>query len=329
MFGRFTVRSSRVVFIRGVWRSRTSCIELAVALLMVLTAGCRSVPHYAPVVPIEGDEIVVAGERFHTGTRIVTWLEPGGYNAYEGLSPVPLRQPVLTRQRQNKIEQNVRGLLTLQSFVDQFVVHYDACGVSSRCFGALQARQLSVHFLLDVDGTIYQTLDLQERALHATVANDRSVGIELANIGAYPPNNVQPLDLWYRRDIDGRTALTIPAAIKHPGILTANFQARPSRASPISGRVQGQTLVQYDFTPEQYAALAKLTAALCHVFPKIRPAYPHGFLSDEPVMRKLADRRLARFRGVVGHYHIQLNKIDPGPAFDWRRYMAAVRQELR
>src|SRR4051794_5925877 len=30
----------------------------------------------------KGDEIIVAGQRFHTGTRVVTWMEPGGYDAY-------------------------------------------------------------------------------------------------------------------------------------------------------------------------------------------------------------------------------------------------------
>ena len=49
-------------------------------------------------------------------------------------------------------------------------------------------RGLSVHFMLDLDGTIYQTLDLKEGAWHATVANGRSIGIEIANIGAYPPD---------------------------------------------------------------------------------------------------------------------------------------------
>jgi N-acetyl-anhydromuramyl-L-alanine amidase AmpD len=37
--------------------------------------------------------------------------------------------------------------------------------------------------MLDLDGTIYQTLDLKERASHATIANSRSIGIEIANMG--------------------------------------------------------------------------------------------------------------------------------------------------
>ena len=34
--------------------------------------------------------------------------------------------------------------------------------------------------MLDVDGTIYQTLDVKERAWHATTSNTRAVGIEIA-----------------------------------------------------------------------------------------------------------------------------------------------------
>src|SRR4051812_43490117 len=32
--------------------------------------------------PRKGDEIVVAGQMFHTGTRVVTWMDAGGYDAY-------------------------------------------------------------------------------------------------------------------------------------------------------------------------------------------------------------------------------------------------------
>ena len=84
----------------------------------------------------------------------------------------------------------------LQRVVDQFVIHFDAAGTSKRCFEVLHDRRgLSVHFLLDLDGTIYQTLDVKESAWHATVANGRSVGVEVANIGAYPVQGPDPLAL--------------------------------------------------------------------------------------------------------------------------------------
>jgi N-acetyl-anhydromuramyl-L-alanine amidase AmpD len=221
------------------------------------------------------------------------------------------------------------ALSALQKVVDQFVLHYDACGLSQLCFQALHSRGLSVHFLLDIDGTVYQTLDLQERALHATIANDRSIGIEIANIGAYPAEAAEPLDAWYARESGGRVALTVPARLMGLRVLTPDFRGRPAQPKPVTGSVQGQTLTQFDFTPEQYAALVKLTAALSRVFPQIRPRYPHAFLSRNVISHTLSKGRLLRYHGVLGHFHVQDNKVDPGPAFDWPEFMAAVRAELR
>ena len=42
---------------------------------------------------------------------------------------------------------------------------------------------LSVHFMVDADGTIYQTLDLLERAYHAEEVNSDSIGVEICNRG--------------------------------------------------------------------------------------------------------------------------------------------------
>ncbi len=272
----------------------------------------------------------MAGERFHTGTRVVTWEEAKGYNAYpkeRRMVPRPTSTRDAARPRETQPEWTVRRL---GKVVDQVVLHYDACGLSKLCFEALQSRGLSAHFLIDVDGTIYQTLDLQERALHATTSNDRSIGIEIANIGAYPPDATQPLERWYRRDLNepGGAVLSVPAQIKDPRILTPDFVGRPSRAEPVSGVIQGQWLHQYDLTPEQYAALAKLTAALCRIFPRLKDDFPRNE-NGEAKASKLGDEKLARFRGILGHYHIQKNKVDPGPAFQWKRFIDDVRREMK
>ena len=79
---------------------------------------------------------------------------------------------------------------------------------------------------------------------------------------------------------------------------------------------QGKELVQYDFTPEQYKALIKLTATLCKVFPKIKCDYPRD-ASGKLIPHKLPDEELEKYQGVLGHYHIQTNKTDPGPALQW------------
>lgn len=251
----------------------------------------------------------------------------------------------------------VRGggwsLPELQQVVDQFVLHYDVCGTSRQCFRVLQdVRGLSVHFMLDVDGTIYQTLDLKERAWHATSSNDRSIGIEIANIGAYPPHKeartraeaggspgdlIDPtwrlydetgaiklpetLERWYERDKDG-WYVTLPDTMGDGGIRTPNFVARPKGGAGVGagglvvGQVQGRELVQFDLTPQQYDSLAKLTAALCKVFPNMPRDYPRDG-EGKLITSRLSDEQLRGYRGILGHYHIQTDKTDPGPALRW------------
>ena len=100
-----------------------------------------------------------------------------------------LRKNGLTTNELERVRGGGWDLSTLQRVVDQFVIHFDVSGTSRQCFNVLHdPRDLSVHFMFDLDGTIYQTLDLKERAWHATSSNSRSVGIEIANIGAYPTN---------------------------------------------------------------------------------------------------------------------------------------------
>ena len=83
--------------------------------------------------------------------------------------------------------------------------------------------------------------------------------------------------------------------------------------------IQGQVLRQYDFTDEQYDSLVRLTATLCTLFPRIRCDYPRD-ASGALVRGKLTD---AGARSVItgssATYHVQTNKVDPGPAFQWDR----------
>ena len=317
-------------------------LGLKAFLLTVLVTGCARLPKPGTHAPRAGDEIVVAGQFFHTGTPVVLWMDPGGYDAYRverRFAPLEksdwkessaankelttpnrygLRASGLSWLEKEQVRGGGWDLLTLQLEVDQFVIHFDASGTSRQCFKVLHdIRCLSVHFMLDLDGTIYQTLDVKERAWHASVANTRSIGIEIANIGAY--SNADQLKRWYKKDHRGRTYIQVPPSHQPSGIRTPNFIARPDRPEPITGRVQGRELVQYDFTPEQYAALAKLTATLCRIFPNIPCDFPRDD-SGNVIDAKLPNDKLRAYRGILGHFHIQSNKVDPGPAFQWERF---------
>ena len=322
--------------------------RLVLLCLLGLT-GCQSRPRPGALAPRRGDEILVAGQLFHTGTPVVLWLDPGGYDAYrverrfsafdesswetskvvvkDLSSPnrYGLRQGGLT---ENEIER-VRGggwdLPLLQEKVDQFVVHFDVTGTSRQCFKVLHDhRCLSVHFMLDLDGTVYQTLDLKERAWHATTSNTRSVGIEIANIGAYGSPDAAPLKEWYQPDSNGVVRIVVPERYGATGIRTPGFVGRPARPEPVKGAVQGRELHQYDLTPQQYEALARLTAALCNVFPKLKCDFPKD-ANGRLVPGKLPDEELEHYQGVLGHFHIQTNKVDPGPAFQWEKVIHGAR----
>ena len=331
---------------------RTEC-GAVVLLSVLMLAGCATLPRPGAHAPRIGDEIVAAGQFFHTGTPVVLWLDPGGYDAYrverrfsaydesswETSKVVSkalttpnrygLRKAVLDDAEVERVRGGGWDLPLLQEKVDQFVIHFDVSGTSRQCFKVLHdARCLSVHFMLDLDGTIYQTLDLKERAWHATTSNSRSIGIEIANIGAYSTADKGPLTEWYQRDADDQLRIVVPARFGETGIRTPGFVGRPARPELVKGPIQGRELVQYDFTPEQYAALTRLTAALCKMFPKLTCDFPRS-ADGTAVTYKLPDDELDRFRGVLGHFHIQSNKVDPGPAFQWDTVIDGARQLLR
>jgi N-acetylmuramoyl-L-alanine amidase len=332
---------------------------VTVVFASFLVTGCASKPPQAVGQRLErkGDEIVVAGQLFHTGTRVVLWTDPHGYDAYrterrfapwdeasyeatkakfptgEIAKSGPARYGIRRSQIDDQTFERVRGggwdLPTLQQCVDQFVYHYDVAGVSRNCFKTLQdGRALSVQFMCDIDGTIYQTLDVKERAWQATKANSRSIGIEIANMGAYRNSEaIAPLKEWYAKDADGRTRITIPARLGDGGVLTQGRVFRPARNDLIEGDIQNTHYRQYDFTPEQYAALSKLTAALCTVLPKITCDAPRE-ADGRVINHQLPDDQYATYQGLMGHYHVQGNKQDPGPAFDWERVINGARKQM-
>lgn len=315
--------------------SRTRWLHLFLILCCGLAmAGCRTPA--GREAQRKGDEIVVCGRWFHTGTPVVLWTDPRGYDAYrvdrffarpgegewkaikEDLDTpnrYGSRRDILTDAQRERLDREGWTLPLLAEVVDQVVVHYDAAGTSRRAFEILHDhRGLSAHFLIDLDGTIYQTLDLKERAWHATKANSRSIGIEIANVGAVPVKNRRHIDGAYE-ERDGRYWLK-------------GRDLRPARREPVVGPVQGQELIQYDFTPQQYEALERLLAALHRVLPRIELDYPRDE-SGELVRQTLADEQFDEFSGVVGHYHVSRQKVDPGPAFQWDRVLERSRRLAR
>lgn len=295
--------------------------SVCVAVLTAAVLGaCQSPteaearPFTRPETPPPGESIVIGGTKVRIGAPVVLWTDLEGHDGYRN----GLADRGFGESRGDSVEE-------LAERVDQLVLHYDACGTSETCFDVLRRRGLSVHFLLDLDGTLYQTLDVKETAWHATVANGRSVGVEIASIGAYPPGRAT-LDEWYPSDAGGPW-IRLPSSYADGGLRTPDFIGRPARPERIQGTVNGVVLEQYDFTAEQYATLVKLAAGLCRTLPRIAPDAPRG--ADGAVRTDaLSPEALAGFRGILGHGHVQSGKADPGPAFRWERFLVDVRAEL-
>ncbi len=284
------------------------CLLATVCLSTGIIGSCSTPDRTQPTAPLAAENaIVVCGEAFPVDAPVLRWDQRGGYDGYLETGFFDRRRTLPSRPangcdtperygvRACLLDENSRGTEAerIRRAVDQVVIHYDAAGTSNRCFQILHdIRGLSSHFLIDRDGTIYQTLDIRERARHAGSANDRSVGIEIANVGAYETRE---------------------------GLLKATADAglEPTNRM-LSGVMQRKKLYQFPYTDAQYASLTALIQALRQALPGIKPEFPRD--RRERVERNvLSAKRLATFQGVLGHHHITDHKVDPGPAFEWGR----------
>jgi hypothetical protein len=161
-----------------------------------------------------------------------------------------------------------------------FVAHWDVCLSSKSCYNVLKKRKLSVHFLIDNDGTIYQLMDCNHIGFHAgnRKVNNSSVGVEISN--AYYP--------------------------KYQNIYRSRgFGPRPTWKGV---KVHGNTLEPFlGFYDVQRSAFKALVKALHQAYgiPLETPT------RDEKIIKtQVPAVTLGSYKGVVNHYHVTTRKID-------------------
>jgi N-acetyl-anhydromuramyl-L-alanine amidase AmpD len=246
--------------------------------------------------------IMIAGQPFDVGRPVVLWSDPQGFNGYQTTCIDEHGGCCDNESPRYGARKGVehRSLPELQQVVSQLVLHFDGCVNSRSCFKSMHNRTrppgtkgcgLSAHFMVDADGTIYQTMDLVERAYHAEEANTDSVGVEICNRGRVDPTE------WPK--------------------LPPDYRTRPKRDVVINGEHH----LAYEFRPEQYDALVALSRVVLRVFPRIKPMIPEK--DGQPIMDTLPDP--LSFTGILGHLHVDLQKQkwDPG-ALDWHRILRAL-----
>jgi N-acetylmuramoyl-L-alanine amidase len=249
--------------------------------------------------PSTGTSIIVAGQAFQIGRPVVLWRDPEGFDAYQTRCIDQSGGCCDGESKRYGVRKGVEhgSLAELQEDVSQLVLHFDGCVNSRSCFKSMHNRPrpsgngcgLSAHFMIDADGTIYQTLDLVERAFHAEEANSDSIGVEICNRGRVDRSE------WPKLPADYRTRVTREVTIN------------------------GERHEAYEFRPEQYESIIALTRTLLRLFPKIKPIVPE--LDGHPIMDTLPDP--LAFSGILGHLHIERKKWDPG-ALDWQRLLRAL-----
>ena len=118
--------------------------------------------------------------------KVVLWSEDGGLKIDNGYTPYFEKRKI-----------------------NMFVNHWDVCLDSKTCVRVLNKRNISVHFCIDNDGTIYQLLDTNHAGWHASSkkVNHRSIGIEIAN--AYYPK----YQSWYERKGYGKRPMMEDAVV--------------------------------------------------------------------------------------------------------------------
>lgn len=225
-------------------------------------------------------------------------IQPGGCTGPTAKNKGPKRystRPALRRTPNPTLS-------AVQAVIKKFVLHHDGVNSSQVCMNVLHnERGLSCHFLIDNDGTIYQTLDLALMGYHAAAFNSDSIGVEFCNRGI-----LDKLDYYDN------------AAVKHP-ISDDYF-------------INGHKMKSFDFTPQQYEAFYMLAGALVKHLPNLALEYPRdpqlpakpAWGAVGPVTAEGDSLPMPSFAGFCGHYHLTTRKWDPGP-FDFKKWIDKLR----
>jgi hypothetical protein len=191
--------------------------------------------------------------------KTVLWSEPGGLAARKGSY----------EDYSGKSDRDIK----------LFVNHWDVCLSSTQCQKVLDKRGISVHFLIDNDGTIYQTLDMQHSAWHASRVNRYSVGVEITN--AYYPKYQST---YVRKGFGERPVID-------------DAEVRGKSLEPFLG-----------FYPVQIEALKALWVATHNAtgLPYETPTTFMGNTSSDYEQKWAYGKE----RGFVSHLHVNKKKID-------------------
>ena len=249
--------------------------------------------------------IVICSQKFDIGTRVVLWDEAHGLNAYdESVVKSQDRKTGKTAIIKGK-RYSTRSILKpnptleqLKNIITQMFFHHTGNLSASSTFETLQKeRGLSITFILGDDGTLFQTLDIKEKAWHGGTNNPMSIGIEICSRASATkfPNDY---DEYHQK--------------------TNHVLPRKKRYD----KAQNMMIWGYEYNDAQYAALVKLVATITKIFPNLTNAdFPRS--PGNKIIESVIPAPLKHI-GYICHYNTCKEKWDP-VCFDHQRFLNSVR----
>tara|TARA_B100000674_G_C37913066_1_gene949501 strand:+ start:951 stop:1688 length:738 start_codon:yes stop_codon:yes gene_type:complete len=200
-----------------------------------------------------------------------------------------LKRPFKTRQDAAGKILAKDDLTQLQRTLDTLVFQDSQTATADDFFYASAVQNASTHFLIDTDGRIFQTLDLALEAKHCGVPSisRRSISVTLVN----------------------------------PMVESRKPREKRARSAPLERH--GVKVVHWSYTPAQRRSLNKLVAGLLALLPNLNLELPEDEFGR--VLTTVVSKP-HEAKGLLGHFHIDLEASDPTVAFPWRelkRYLSS------
>lgn len=184
---------------------------------------------------------------------------------------------------------------------DLIVLHFTAGGTASGAFRSWTTTpgKVSTAFILDLDGTVYQTFDPKYWGYHLGIKgpfaqnwkhDKRSIAIEVVNFG--------PLKMV------GEDLCSWPANY------TNKFCKKTDVDKYVPRKYRG-----FDY----YAALtAQQVTAIPNLVKHLTSTYDIEHVIPGPEKREEFDLKFfSEWKGIAAHQNYRSDKFDIGPAFDW------------
>jgi hypothetical protein len=204
------------------------------------------------------------------GSKVVLWNESPNYSFYNG-------------------KYQARDSKKALNEIKQCVMHHTVTYNAKQTFSGLNARGLSVNFIVDDDinedgcATIYQCLMIKDIGWSQKPVNNLGPGVEIC----YMPQAWQDDKLYSEAN-------------------RAKFKVQDHEI--MSEKVHGMNMKVFKPTKAQLEASAKIAYAVNHFCPAVELSFPKN--ADGSYIKTVIPN-VEKYSGLLGHYNITTNKIDP------------------